>query len=374
MRVLFEWSLMWVLRRFKNPLLACCLLLVVLSLTYRFTNVFDVLFFITSKESCNNLSCFNYFSTANESDTDQHELPLSLHCNLGRLGNQMCTYATLIGISALNHRQRIVPLSCNVKHLTGIFVGPSRLQSINEIMYTKLNPWKLVSYLRPEDAAIPRNCNFLEGYKYPCSYTFFDHARDEVRRHFQFEEHLVRHAQDVLHKANVQGQNNVTFVGVHVRRGDYMKGWLQVYDGVPVNEAFFREAVRYFRDKYGEKVIFVAISDDRLWCIKHLSSQFGMYVPADAPSPAHDLALLAHCNHSVLSYGTFGFWGAYLAGGEVLYFDKFLRPNTTFTREKFIFEKMYPPRWKGIVTVNESEAFPPLNRTVKHQDVTIVNF
>ena len=31
-----------------------------------------------------------------------------------------------------------------------------------------------------------------------------------------------------------------------------------------------------------------------------------------------DLALLAACNHSIISYGTFGMWAAILAGGEVL--------------------------------------------------------
>ncbi len=28
-----------------------------------------------------------------------------------------------------------------------------------------------------------------------------------------------------------------------------------------------------------------------------------------------DLALLAACNHTILTYGTFGFWAGFLAGG-----------------------------------------------------------
>lgn len=36
-------------------------------------------------------------------------------------------------------------------------------------------------------------------------------------------------------------------------------------------------------------------------------------------SPELDLAVLAACNHSIMTLGTFGFWGSYLAGGEVLY-------------------------------------------------------
>ena len=42
-----------------------------------------------------------------------------------------------------------------------------------------------------------------------------------------------------------------------------------------------------------------------------------------------DLALLAACNHSIISYGTFGMWAAILAGGEVclLSFLAFLHAN-----------------------------------------------
>jgi hypothetical protein len=31
-----------------------------------------------------------------------------------------------------------------------------------------------------------------------------------------------------------------------------------------------------------------------------------------------DLAMLSQANHSILTYGTFGMWGALMAGGEAL--------------------------------------------------------
>ena len=33
---------------------------------------------------------------------------------------------------------------------------------------------------------------------------------------------------------------------------------------------------------------------------------------------AFDLCLLSRCNHSVITHGTFGTWGALIAGGQVL--------------------------------------------------------
>ena len=40
-----------------------------------------------------------------------------------------------------------------------------------------------------------------------------------------------------------------------------------------------------------------------------------------------DLALLAACNHSIISYGTFGMWAAFLAGGEVHPFHLLASPT-----------------------------------------------
>ena len=42
-------------------------------------------------------------------------------------------------------------------------------------------------------------------------------------------------------------------------------------------------------------------------------------------SPVLDLATLGHCNHSILSYGTFGAWSALLAGGKAIAATGFTR-------------------------------------------------
>ena len=36
-------------------------------------------------------------------------------------------------------------------------------------------------------------------------------------------------------------------------------------------------------------------------------------------SAKEDLALASSCNHSIIDVGSYGFWGAYLAGGETIY-------------------------------------------------------
>ena len=61
-----------------------------------------------------------------------------------------------------------------------------------------------------------------------------------------------------------------------------------------------------------------------------------------------DLAILASCNHSIFAVGTFGWWGAWLAGGQVVYYNGFppLRPKC-FTRKQ-VQKEYYLPQWHPI--------------------------
>lgn len=81
-----------------------------------------------------------------------------------------------------------------------------------------------------------------------------------------------------------------------------------------------------------QNVVFVFVSDDLNWAQQTIRNPQGdcYYVGNanvtkldrdDALKAAKDigadLALLSHVNHSILTYGTFGMWGALLAGGQV---------------------------------------------------------
>lgn len=95
----------------------------------------------------------------------------------------------------------------------------------------------------------------------------------------------------------------------------------------PADLSFYLRAMLHFEQKYSS-VVFVVVSDDPLWCRRHLGSRPNVHVTggnrkkgAPANSAALDLALLASCNHSIFDYGTFGEWGALLAGGETVYYN-----------------------------------------------------
>ena len=115
-----------------------------------------------------------------------------------------------------------------------------------------------------------------------------------------------------------------------------------------VSLAFYEGALAAFRRRLAGEALFVVVSDDPQWCeaqpLFHASDvTVTRFAPRD--SPLHDLALLAACDHNVVSLGTFGWWGAWLAGGQVLYHQEF-EPNHRINVDgKAVPADYYPRQW-----------------------------
>merc|ERR1712032_885443 len=69
--------------------------------------------------------------------------------------------------------------------------------------------------------------------------------------------------------------------------------------------------------------VFLVVSDDMVWCKRNLAASDTFMVGGN--SPQVDLAIMALCNASIIDYGTFGVWGAVLAGGETIVSNKTFR-------------------------------------------------
>jgi len=109
-------------------------------------------------------------------------------------------------------------------------------------------------------------------------------------------------------------------VGVHVRRGDYLK---PAFRGMlPVLPAsWFESAAQIVRQRHGD-VRFLVVTDEPSWARDRLRLPGPTEVASlDHPSsPLDDLVLLSRCAHHVISNSTFGWWGARLStgGGSVI--------------------------------------------------------
>lgn len=116
----------------------------------------------------------------------------------------------------------------------------------------------------------------------------------------------------------------ITFVGIHNRRTDYLEFRRKRLGLDNLYEDYFDDAMAYFDEEYGDEstVVFIYVSDDMKWGRKALKNRKNLFFLGCGDGNkvdciGKDLALLASCNHTITTHGTYSHWAAYLAGGEI---------------------------------------------------------
>ena len=147
------------------------------------------------------------------------------------------------------------------------------------------------------------------------------------------------------HFGNTVQPSKVTYIGVHIRRGNFVKlGW-------PVAPpSYFDKAVSYMENvtRDSKHKMYVVASNDLPWAQANFTAQSPI-VFADQNTPQFskanfDFAILAGCNHTIMSVGTYSWWAAYMAGGAAVYYR--VGPGVNVTAESK--DAHYLPRWKGL--------------------------
>lgn len=266
----------------------------------------------------------------------------------GRFGNQMGQYATLLALAQLNGRQAFIQPEMHAT-LAPVFrislpVLDPEVDSLTPWQRLVLHDWMSEEYSHLEDP-------FLKLSGFPCSWTFFHHLREQIRREFTLHDHLREGAQHLLSGLRIgpAGIRPYTFVGVHVRRGDYLEVMPNRWKGVVGDRAYLQQAMDWFRARHKDP-IFVVTSNGMKWCLENIDTSHGDVVFAgngQEGTPGKDFALLTQCNHTIMTIGTFGFWAAYLAGGDTVYLANFTLPDSEFLKI-FRPKAAFLPEWVGI--------------------------
>ncbi|XP_044133981.1 galactoside alpha-(1,2)-fucosyltransferase 2-like isoform X2 [Bufo gargarizans] len=263
----------------------------------------------------------------------------------GRLGNQMGEYATLYALAKANGRQAFI-LTDMHNYLGQIFKITLPVLHDNVARHVPFKEYWLHDWMSEEYNHIDESFIKLTGY--PCSWTFFHHLRKDILKEFTIHDYLKTEANQVLE--SIKGsKKNITYIGVHVRRGDYVNVMPNVWKGVVADKGYLEKAMNYFRNKYKEPV-FVVTSNGMKWCKQNIDNSKGdVYFSGDGneSTPGKDFALLVGCNHTIMTIGTFGFWASYLVGGETIYLTNFTLPESEFLK-LFHYDAAFLPEWKGI--------------------------
>ncbi|XP_043292305.1 galactoside 2-alpha-L-fucosyltransferase SEC1 isoform X1 [Cervus canadensis] len=265
---------------------------------------------------------------------------------IGRLGNQMGEYATLYALAKMNGRAAFIPPQM---HSTLAPIFRITLPVLHDATARSI-PWEnyhLNDWMEEQYRHIPGEYVRLTGY--PCSWTFYHHLRAEILQEFTLHAHVREEAQNFLRGLRVNGSRPSTYVGVHVRRGDYVHVMPNVWKGVVADRRYLEQALDWFRARH-RSPLFVITSDDMAWCRRNINSSHQDVVFAGngrQGSPARDFALLTQCNHTVITVGTFGIWAAYLTGGNTVYLANFTLPGSRF-HMVFKPQAAFLPEWVGI--------------------------
>lgn len=271
--------------------------------------------------------------------------------SVSRFGNVIFEYASLYGIARTADRPAIFvkkgSYAVMVKKLfpclTITFQWylplPRHLETVREHMPNILEK-KLLGPLPNKDIRV---CCWLESWKY-----FLPKYSEELKQEFTLSPKLKHSATFYMHRLKtnwIKKQNldpsevwNCTYVGVQVRRGDKA---IDPGGYIVPNVSYFQKAADYYRNKY-TNVIFIVTSDEIWWGKSNLN--FKDFVFSISNSEVMDMALLALCNHTIMSVGTFSWWAAWLAGGDAIYYKDHFKQNT-FVATFFNQEDYFMPEW-----------------------------
>ena len=166
---------------------------------------------------------------------------------------------------------------------------------------------------------------------YVCDMKGFVPYLGELRTNmFRFKQNDMNHAKKILSKIKrmAEPQTKSVFVSIHIRLEDMGKH-LTIFNVSLASSNYFMNSMRYMTDKYGSNVIFAVFSDDivssrRLLHASDGPNKFNIAFPSfgmdSSRTSSITLALLSLADHSILTYSTFGLWGALLrkSDGEMI--------------------------------------------------------
>ena len=232
---------------------------------------------------------------------------------IGRLGNQLHHFAAIISMCA---SQKFVPYFAKDSKLFWIFgITKPKLHSSCKMTYYRSHklkirgwPYKAWTESISEISHLTDSSIFLSGSL--LMWRYFCPIEGWLREHLKFNSYIQNKVK-LFYNTSIPKQEGSVIVGVHIRLGDLSKRWDN-------KEDYLKKAVDYFNKKY-DNVIFIVCSNDIEEAKLMFPASNAVYSVSNVNEPYVDLAVLANCDHVIMTIGTFGFWAGFLSRGTVLY-------------------------------------------------------
>lgn len=182
-------------------------------------------------------------------------------------------------------------------HLLGKL--PARKNTVRELSGQKVNLELL------EDSSD----KFYDGYWQ--SYQYFDSYRDVILKEFTFPS--INKEDKLNFELNENLKNEENSVGIHIRRGDYLKNWK--YRGL-CGIDYYQKAIAYILEHIKSPKFFL-FSDDIDWVKENISPLLKGYDVTfvnwnHSINSYKDMQLMAMCKNLIIANSSFSWWAAYL--------------------------------------------------------------
>jgi galactoside 2-L-fucosyltransferase 1/2 len=255
----------------------------------------------------------------------------------GRTGNDLFQTATILGLA---YRYDLIPVIPSSYPLNKYFDLPN----IVDLKKRKLSN---NVFLHANEVAIYRNFSKrlkAESHNFTMvgcfqSWRYFNTERDIVQNALRLKSVHFHNAEKYMKLINPKGYKQVT---IHIRRGDFSAPE-RLKRGYAVVDAKFVDKAKNILQQNTSDIVFYVVTNDKKWCEENLKNVH--ISPFD--NPGDDLAIMALSDHVIVSAGTFGWWGAWLAGGTAVYYKEFPR-SKSYIATLFNKYDYYPPDWIGI--------------------------
>lgn len=267
---------------------------------------------------------------------------------MGRLGNHLFEFASGYGVAAKKNmisvirRKGSVDSVFELKNDSHLLLSSDRKEC--EHVPTRYERW--CSRYDPQLENFTVNSNMWIGWGLQ-SWKYFNDSYQSLRKQMTFRKHIRDKATQIqdrtLKKFNFTSRSDVTFVGIHVRRGDMLTDPLGYDVATP---EYISHAVAFFKND--TNTIFIVCSLDLTWSQKHIPKNVRVeYSVGNARDV--DLALLASSDHMIQTVGTFGWWAGWLNNGKVIYYKwpakEKGRLRGTFSSD---YSDFFMPHWIGM--------------------------
>jgi hypothetical protein len=130
-------------------------------------------------------------------------------------------------------------------------------------------------------------------------------------------------------------QGDKSTIGIHVRRGDYIKNSKTNKVHGVCSLDYFENTLRWVKTETDARFVFI-FSDDPKWAAKNLGDNDNMVISGvfDLNS-AEELLLLSKCEHLILSNSSFSWWSAYLRENSPRYSPIVVAPDPWFSDTRY---------------------------------------